>query len=81
MASIDLVGQNKYAYDTTNPNLWGVFEIKFFDIWSGFCVKSVQTDRQTDTFPLYIYRFLKRKSMKIFLKLRFCKIEGENLYI
>ena len=57
MASVDLGGQNEYAYDTTNPNLWGVFEIKFFDIWSGFCVKSVQTDRQTDTFPLYIYRF------------------------
>ena len=52
MASVDLGGQNEYAYDTTNPNLWGVFEIKFFDIWSGFCVKSVQTDRQT------LFRFI-----------------------
>merc|ERR1711963_1330006 len=57
MASVDLGGQNEYAYDTTNPNVWEVFEIKFFDIWSGFCVKSVQTYIQTDTFPLYIYRF------------------------
>ena len=57
MASNDLGGQNEYAYDTTNTILKGVFEIKFLDIWSGFCVKSVQTDRQTDTFPLYIYRW------------------------
>ena len=53
MTSNDLGGQNDYAYDTTNPILWGVFEIKFFYIWSGFCVKSVQTDRQTDRQTLF----------------------------
>jgi len=38
----------------------GSLKLSFFDIWSGFCVKSVQTDRHTDTFPLYIYRYIKK---------------------
>ena len=56
MASNDLGGQIEYAYDTTNLILWGVFEIKFLDIGSGFCVKSVQTDRQTDRHFSALYR-------------------------
>ena len=47
-ASNDLGGQNYYAYDTANSILRGVFEMIFIDIWSGFCVKRTQTDRQTD---------------------------------
>ena len=56
MASDDLGGQIEYAYDTPGWISGGVLEITFFNISSGFCVKSVLTDGMTDTFPLYIYR-------------------------
>ena len=58
MASDDLGGQIEYAYDTPGWISWGVLEITFFKISSGFCVKSVPTDGMTDTFLLYIYRWI-----------------------
>ena len=56
MASNDLGGQIEYAYDTPGWISGGVFEIIFFNISSGFCVKSEHTNGQTDSFQLYIYR-------------------------
>ena len=57
MASNDLRGQIEYAHGTSGWIPRGVFEIVFFNISSGFCVKREVTHGQTDTFPLYIFRF------------------------
>ena len=57
MASIGLKGQNEYAYWTNNSILWGAFETKFCFKSYGLGVKVEHTDRQTDSFQLYIYRY------------------------
>ena len=53
MASNDLGGQIEYAYDTITTILLGVSEISFLHKCFGFCVKSVRTDRRTDSFRNY----------------------------
>ena len=53
MASNDLGGQIQYAYDTSGWIQEGVFEIQFFNISTGFCVKSGVTHGHTFSF-IYI---------------------------
>ena len=53
-ASDDLGGQSEYAYCTSNASLGGVYETKFFCKINGLGLKVEQTDRQTDSFQLYI---------------------------
>ena len=79
MASIGLRGQNEYAYCTTNSILWGVFETKFCFKSYGLGVKVEHTDRQTDSFRLYIYRYHKswilKSSYGCDISLGFCYLE------
>ena len=50
MASNHLGGQIQYTYDTSGLIQEGVFEIEFFNISTGFCVKSGVTDGHTFSF-------------------------------
>ena len=78
MASIGLRGQNEYAYCTTNSILWGVFETKFCFKSYGLGVKVEHTDRQTDSFRLYIHRFTIKSPFCMFENIFFSLITAEN---
>ena len=53
MACNDLGGQIKWAYDTSGWIKVGVYEMKIFNISTGFCVKRALLDGQTFCF-IYI---------------------------